>query len=364
MNSLTIYAFPKAVCLESPKSSSSSFSIVNVAIQALKILGENLYNFFAKIDAFFEKIILYVFIVRPLHADSKITSVSLKAINHSYAQSSDLQKKALEEYVTDQAQKQLGLGFDEAQKVGQKIATDKKIYDIGGLCLGYSTLFSLFMLWQKKAPEHAEIAMTQFLNDPLIHKAPLIPFINYTSLASLVKKSDEGKISYLSSDQIENGDFKEGGVQVSKYLKAHLAPTLEIHELKAFDLKIAELKETASLMKKAGDESIQNMLRTRFNGQYEHIQRALKQNLKEDILELVGSESRASYKFSVRLKDSQDSHALSLFICQKTQKFVFFDSNSGIIYFDSLQDLARGVHKYCLKNYQADQAYSFIRFTF
>lgn len=296
---------------------------------------------------------------------AKIQSTGLSAINHSYKDAPLEQKRALESYILDKLDEKLPTTPSCQRKVlARKIAEDHKIYDIGGLCLGYSWLFAAYVLSHKKEISSAETLKTRFIEDVTTRLAPVISFANYVDFSELVQVQGKKIIVQGEALRHDSGSFLKEQEAIEA-LRDMAYPTFKLEsgpsassikaqiiEHRAFLSSVHKAKLTDFLEAKI----VETELKTRF-GAIMNANECLKaSNLEEQIIAHGSFYDDKALVVSIPTQDPTSGHAMCIYASKKEGKFIFFDPNLGVTCFSSLADLAKGVSSYSKSMYGATKA--------
>lgn len=296
---------------------------------------------------------------------AKIQSSGLSAINHAYKDAPLEQKRALESYILDKLDEKLpATPASQRQVLARKIAQDHKIYDIGGLCLGYSWLFAAYVLSHKQDLSSAETLKTRFIEDVTTRLAPIVSFASYVDFDELVKVQGKKIIVQGETLRHDSGSFlkEQEAINALRHMayptfKLESGPSAssikeQITEHRAFLSSVHKAKLTDFLSAKV----VENEMKTRF-GAIMNANECLKaSNLEEQIIAHGKFYDDKALVVSIPTQDPTSGHAMCIYASQKTGKFIFFDPNLGVTCFSSLTDLAKGVSTYSKSMYGATKA--------
>jgi hypothetical protein len=317
------------------------------------------------IDKTLSKIDCYINAIPLRYA--KIQSCGFSAINHAYKDAPLEQKKALEKYICfklEQDKRFYDLAPQLRQTLAQKIATDQKIYDIGGLCLGYSWLFAAYVLSHKECLKNADLLKKSFLEDVKTKTCPIVSFATYVSIDNLIQRQGskiviQGDALRVDSASLEKETEAVNAIRTFAYpsfklesdpkTRSGLVTDSEINFQEPTVLKmtlkdfLGGLKKSPPLKKEEREMTIEQKC-------------LIASNLEEQILAYGKYFDKKSIVMGIPTKDPTSGHAMCIFADEETKDFVFFDPNIGITCFPSLKELAKGVSSFSKSMYGAKKA--------
>lgn len=349
-------------------------------------------DFFRKLEALFKPISDIItkgcdqfegmLMTLPLRPFVKINKSSFCYINHSYQKASKEQKKALTTYIYDELEQKLPLLTDDQKTIlATKIATDNKIFNLQGLCLGYAWLFATYVLTHQEALDNPKTLLKRFIEDKTFKIAPIISFAAHVNFSSLVQAQENGGVTITSQALRNDGIDENKNQQAIAALKKYACPSFKLEDrftymtalknkLAIFDqlietTKALELEEKNSTMTTTPTQDRYTQLRAEekaqdpFINDYSSIMNAA--SFEQQIM-LTNSQpsfkDKKSYTISILPDNHGKGHVMSIYTDHQTNTFLFFDPNLGIISFPSLKDLAKGVAIYSKLNYGALKANS------
>jgi hypothetical protein len=293
-----------------------NFRIWTCVQKALSYLYEKLANAFVYLDRMFSHLDTEI-LALPLRY-SKAHKLGVQNINHAYKDATDAQKQVLKRYLEAQLPPFLSsLNIHEIESLSKKIANDKNIFDIGGLCLGYSWIFAAFCL--KNAHENIPVndMIDCFIKDAATSYVPVLSFAHHVALADLVKKEKDQIV--ILGNSLRNDFLNSEKERAAKKAIKEIYPSFKLT-----DVYIPS--HHSSLSKQIT-----------FTGK------------------LFDGQPQVIYLHPDK-KPSDEGHVITVFSSSITQKYYFFDSNIGIVSFNNLEELAKGVDSFVKKTYSASKA--------
>jgi Yersinia/Haemophilus virulence surface antigen len=293
---------------------------------------------------------------------AKIQSCGLSAINHAYKDAPYEQKKALEEYIYDKlAIKCPNFTSKQNHVLAHKIASDHKIYDIGGLCLGYSWLFAAYVLSHKELLQNAATLKDRFMQDETTRACPIISFASYVNFDELIQQKGSETIVFGEALRQDRGSL-ENEKEAICALREFAYPSLKL-ENGPSSLSIKDLiVEHRAYLSGIQSQTLSDFLEARntishMKRRYDHIMDAQKCLEAKDLATQILSHGKYFDKkalvFSVPTQDPTTAHAMCIYASQEEKNFIFFDPNLGVTSFPTLEDLAKGVSSYSESMYGA-----------
>lgn len=298
---------------------------------------------------------------------AKIHSTALSGINHSYSASSAEQKSTFANFINNRLKAAAPhLNEIEQTNLAKKIAHDSAVFDIGGLCLGYSWLFAAFALSQPEKDLQARVLKNRFMQHEFTKLAPVISFTTHVDFTSLIRT--EGSVTSICGNALRYDHLSMPKQEEAiATLKALAYPSFTLEEAttaKAIKAKAADYRKYArSILNHSPvsmDEvlTIRKTLNSKFKAVMDLDKRAKKGLcLQEQIQEFGQIYDGKALILSIKTQDPRSGHAMCVYASSEKNSYLFFDPNLGVISFKSLQDLAKGVASYSKAEYTATEAY-------
>jgi len=338
--------------------------VYKLALKLFSVIKESFSRLFSYIDDFMGQLDFQVFGLIGL--DRKIKSSAIHHFNHTHTNASRFQKQALETYIFDKLGEQFPeLNQEHKKTISKKIANDEKIFYFDGLCLGYSWLFSAFMLSNSKKPFSATELKNRFSQDQMTHFASAISFSNYVDLDEMVKKDNHG-LTIRSIDLISSFGSSKKEEEAQKMLKKYVFQDFKLQNVTVASAVKLKIEDYRSYTKKALARTPSSLneadhVRAQIREKFEEVMSASKKlekelGLSEEIKTLYKSYDGKPLVFSVQTDDPGVSHAMCVYSSAATNQHVFFDSNLGILTFSTLDELSAWVEAYTKKTYHSSKA--------
>lgn len=296
----------------------------------------------------------------------KISSIALSSINHAYKDASAEQKNALERYIQKElSSKKPLLSLGQQALLAHKIAHDPKIYDIGGLCLGYSWLFAAYVQSHKEHLHDASALQKHFLEDVRTKQAPIVSFANYVDFSALVQESCH-QITVQGSLLREDGPsiikenkaicaIKELAYPSFQLESATIAQSIKTQINRYKSYKETWINKTVTSLDEANN--IREAMHAKFNDITETYGLLSKTaDLKKQLIAHAKGYDQKALVFSIPTQEDNVAHAMCIYTDTSKKAFIFFDPNLGVTSFASLEDLAKGVSRYSEAIYGAKSA--------